>query len=52
MATITLSVGALMNVFALLMLVLFIFSILAIFFFSEIKEGVFINEYRNFSDFG
>lgn len=39
MQTITLSVGALANVFLLLLLVLFIFSILAVFFFSELTEG-------------
>jgi hypothetical protein len=52
MSTIFLSVGALMNVFALLMLVLFIFSILAVFFFSGVKEGEFIGAYRNYEDFG
>lgn len=52
MSTITLSVGALMNVFLLLLLVLFIFSILAVFFFSGVKQGEFINEYRNYEDFG
>ena len=43
MATITLSIGPLMNVFGLLMLVMFIFSILAVFFFGEVREGRFIN---------
>ena len=52
MATITLSTGPLMNVFGLLMLVMFIFSILAVFFFGEVREGRFINEYRNYNDFG
>lgn len=52
MSTITLSVGPLMNVFLLLLLVLFIFSILAVFFFASVKQGVFINEYRNYEDFG
>lgn len=52
MQTITLSVGALSNVFLLLMLVLFIFSILAVFFFSELNEGNVIDEFRNFNDFG
>lgn len=52
MQTITLSVGALANVFLLLMLVLFIFAILAVFFFSEIKQGAIIDEYRNFNNFG
>ena len=39
MATITLSVGALANVFLLLLLVLFIFSILAWFFFGSLTSG-------------
>jgi hypothetical protein len=52
MATITLSVSALMNVFALLMLVLFIFSILGVFLFQNITEGVTINDFRNFTNWG
>jgi voltage-dependent calcium channel R type alpha-1E len=52
MQTITLSVGPLSNVFLLLMLVLFIFSILAVFFFSTITEGNIISDMRNFKDFG
>ena len=52
MQTITLSVGALANVFLLLMLVLFIFSILAVFFFSELSEGNVIDDFKNFSRFG
>jgi hypothetical protein len=39
MQTITMSIGPLMNVFLLLMLVLFIFSVLAVFFFGSITEG-------------
>lgn len=52
MSTITLSVGPLTNVFLLLMLALFIFSILAVFFFSEVKSGNFMGPYRNYEDFG
>lgn len=52
MSTITLSVGALANVFVLLLLALFILSILAIFFFSTVLEGEFLGRYRNFKDFG
>lgn len=52
MSTITLSVGPLSNVFLLLMLALFIFSILAIFFFAPVRTGVFLGPYRNFEDFG
>lgn len=48
MSTITLSVGALANVFLLLLLVLFIFSILAVFFFSGLSDGEVISEFRNF----
>jgi hypothetical protein len=52
MQTITLSVSALANVFLLLMLVLFIFSILAVFFFSELNEGNVIDDFKNFNRFG
>jgi hypothetical protein len=52
MQTITMSIGSLANVFLLLMLALFIFSILAVFFFSSIKTGNVIDEFRNFNDFG
>ena len=41
-----------MNVFLLLVLVLFIFSILFVFFFGSLKEGNIIDEYHNFNDFG
>jgi hypothetical protein len=34
------------------MLVLFIFSILAVFFFSDLSEGNVIDEFRNFNNFG
>jgi hypothetical protein len=52
MQTITLSVSSLANVFLLLMLALFIFSILAVFFFSDLKSGNVISDFRNFNDFG
>ena len=52
MQTITLSIGALFNVFLLLMLCLFIFAILAVFFFGNLTAGNVIDEYRNFNDFG
>jgi hypothetical protein len=45
-------VGALANVFLLLILVLFIFSILAVFFFQNLSDGLIIGEYRNFKNFG
>lgn len=51
MQTITLSVGALTNVFILLMLVQFIFSILAVFFFGDLTEGDRIDDYHNFTAF-
>lgn len=44
--------GPITNVFVLLLLVLFIFSILAVFFFGKIIEGDVIDQYRNFNDFG
>ena len=57
MSTITLSVGALFNVFLLLSLALFIFAILANFFFGTITEsaitvGGIIDSYHNFNNFG
>ena len=52
MSTITLSVGALFNVFLLLMLGIFIFSTLATYFFGEVIEGEVIDEYQNFENFG
>jgi len=46
------SVGALFNVFALLLLILFMFAVLGVFFFSEITEGDIIDkEYKNFRNF-
>jgi hypothetical protein len=51
--TISMSVGALFNVFALLLLILFMFAVLGVFFFSEITEGDIIDkEYKNFRNFG
>jgi hypothetical protein len=41
-----------MNVFALLMLVYFIFAILACFMFGDVTEGMIIDEYTNFNTFG
>ncbi len=41
-----------MNVFALFMLVYFIFAILGNFLFSGVTSGYIINEYVDFSDFG
>ena len=48
MQTITMSVGALANVFLLLLLVLFIFSVMAVFFFGNLSTGNVIGEYKNF----
>jgi Ion transport protein len=52
MSTITLSVTAILNAFCLLMLCLFIFSVLGNFFFGNIKEGNYISDYRNFTNWG
>lgn len=41
-----------MNVFALLMLIYFIFAVLGTFLFKRITEGEIINEQFNFSNFG
>jgi hypothetical protein len=43
---------ALMNVLLLLLIVFFIFAVLAVFLFHKIKEGIIINEYFNFNNFG
>lgn len=37
--TITMSVSALLNVFGLLLLILFMFAVLGVFFFNELTEG-------------
>eukprot|EP00347_Sterkiella_histriomuscorum_P003601 403363663 len=50
--TITFSLPSLLNVLGLLLLVFFMFSVLGVFFFKEIKTGVIINEYMNFKNFG
>jgi hypothetical protein len=50
--TITFSISSLINVFALLMLVMFIFSILGVFLFSDVTTGMAINEEFNFKNFG
>lgn len=49
--TITLSIPSLANVFGLLLLILFMFSILGVFFFRGIAGGLVINEYKNFWTF-
>lgn len=46
-----LSVSALFNVFMLLMLFFFMLAILGQFMFNGVKEGVVINEYKNFTVF-
>ena len=53
LSTIQFSLPALLNVFALLLLIYFIFSILGTALFQEITQGdQIINEYFNFSNFG
>jgi len=52
MQTITMSVGALLSVFGLLLLILFMFSVLGVNFFQTITEGEVIDfRYKNFKDF-
>ena len=47
------SVTALLNVFGLLLLILFMFAVLGVFFFSDLKDGDIIDPtYKNFRDFG
>ena len=50
--TITMSVGALVNVFGLLLLILFMFAVLSVFFFNTLSAGDVIDEqYKNFKNF-
>lgn len=41
-----------MNVGALVLLVFFIYSVLGVFLFSEVKQGIIINDLNNFQNFG
>ena len=41
-----------MNVFGLLMLIYFLFAVLAVFLFGHIKTGEVVDDYVNFSNFG
>jgi hypothetical protein len=50
--TISMSVQALLNVFGLLLLILFMFAVLGVFFFNEVSSGLVINDYKNFKNFG
>lgn len=43
---------SLLNVLALLILVFFIFSVLGVFLFSGVTEGLVLNNNDNFHDFG
>ena len=49
---ITLSIPSLINVLSLLVLVIFIYSILGVQLFTFISKGYYINEHRNFDNFG
>lgn len=49
--TITFSLPSVINAFALLSLVYFIFSVLAVFFFKDITEGAQLDDYMNFTNF-
>jgi len=54
LATIQLAIGPIMNVFALLVLVLFIFSVLGNFMLGDIDpsfEGMAFYQYKNFANF-
>lgn len=50
--TLIYALPSLMNVGALLILFYFIFSVLGVFLFGEIKQGLIIDEFNNFSNFG
>jgi len=46
------SIGALINVFGLLLLILFMFAVLSVSFFSELTEGDVLDpDYKNFKNF-
>jgi hypothetical protein len=49
--TITFSMPSVINAFALLALVYFIFSVLGVFFFKDITSGDMIDDYMNFTNF-
>ncbi|KAL4505974.1 hypothetical protein ABPG72_013735 [Tetrahymena utriculariae] len=50
--TLMFSLPSLINVGALLLLVFFIYSILGVFMFKDVKQGVVIDKYNNFENFG
>lgn len=50
--TIMFSIPSLINVFLLLMLIFFMFSILGVFMFGDVMEGEVIDDMKNFNDFG
>ena len=50
--TLILSLPSLVNVGALLLLVFFIYAVLGVFMFKDIRQGDRIDEWTNFSDFG
>jgi hypothetical protein len=50
--TITFSISSLLNVFCLLLLVFFIYAVLGVFIFHNIKSGEVIDDYTNFKNFG
>jgi hypothetical protein len=49
--TIMFSIPALVNVFMLLMLIFFMFSIMGVFMFGTIKEGDVLDDLKNFNNF-
>lgn len=52
MDTIMISLGTLMSTFGLLLLVYFIYAVLANFLFGDVTSGQIIDEYTNFNTFG
>ena len=50
--TLALSLSSLMNVGALVLLVFFIYSVLGVFLFSDVNQGIVVDEYNNFNNFG
>ena len=50
--TITFSLPSLFNIFSLLMLMFFIYSVMGVFIFSSLSNGEVLDEYNNFSNFG
>ena len=50
--TILFAIRSLFNIFMLLVLIFFIYSVLGVFLFGNVNEGIIISRYTNFNNFG